>query len=76
VGDKVSQAQPRFGPASAVGRTEGGDNSIVRSLSVRVDGDRGFIIFDGVGDRVNNMPLAREGGEWRVAGVGPIPLQY
>jgi hypothetical protein len=48
----------------------------VRVLSVRVDGDRGFVIFDGVGGKVDNMPMSKEAGAWKVAGVGPIPLQY
>jgi hypothetical protein len=48
----------------------------VRVLSVRVDGEHGFIIFDGVGPKVANMPLVKESGGWRVAAIGPIPLQY
>lgn len=155
VSHKVAQAQPQFGPASAVPHVKGGDNSIqdfgqeasqadraaaarsltayltaisrgdaktacallassatqqvqqsgssaagtgcpalvgriaasmpaqlkgqlrgARVLSVRVSGDHGFIIFDGVGPKVSNMPLVKEGGQWKVAAVGPIPLQY
>jgi hypothetical protein len=51
-----------------------GDLSHPRVLSVRVDGERGFIIFKGPKE-VYNMPLVSESGVWKVAAIGPIPLQ-
>jgi hypothetical protein len=42
-------------------------------LSVRVDGDHGFVIFKS-GKQIYNMPLASESGTWKISAVSPIPL--
>jgi hypothetical protein len=44
----------------------------VRSL--RVKGDRAFVIYTGPGGTVFAMPMAREGGTWKVAGTTGTPL--
>jgi hypothetical protein len=38
----------------------------IHVLSMRVDGDRGFLIFDDGEGRTDEMPLRREGGKWKV----------
>jgi hypothetical protein len=47
----------------------------IQVLSFRVEGDRGFVVYrDGTG-KPYNLPLDREGGEWKVgalAGVGLV----
>lgn len=42
--------------------------------SLRVEGDRSFVIYKGVNDAVLAMPMVSEGGEWRVASLVGTPL--
>lgn len=40
----------------------------------RVEGERGFIIFRGADGQPYFMPMARQGGRWKVAAIAPSPL--
>jgi hypothetical protein len=42
--------------------------------SLRVEGDRGFLLFHGAHKAALFIPMAREGGEWKVAALTPSPL--
>jgi hypothetical protein len=42
--------------------------------SLRVEGDRGFILFHGARDTDYFMPMAREDGRWKVAALAASPL--
>jgi len=42
--------------------------------SLRVEGDRSFVIYTGVKGTVLAMPMANEGGEWKVASLAGTPL--
>ena len=42
--------------------------------SLRVDGDRSFVIYSGVGGTILAMPMADEGGEWKVSSLAGTPL--
>ena len=42
--------------------------------SLRVEGDRSFVIYTGIGGTVMAMPMANEGGEWKVASLAGTPL--
>lgn len=42
--------------------------------SLRTEGDRSFIIYRGLGKAIMAMPMAQEGGEWKVAGLTGTPL--
>jgi len=61
-------------------RQKGGDNSIQEYGaeadvgSLRVEGERSFVIYTGVGGTVLAMPMANEDGEWKVASLSGLPL--
>jgi hypothetical protein len=42
--------------------------------SVRVEGDRAFLLFHGAESTPYFIPMAREGGAWKVAAPAPSPL--
>jgi hypothetical protein len=42
--------------------------------SLRVEGDRSFVIYRGAGGTVLAMPMAEEGGAWKVASLAGTPL--
>lgn len=42
--------------------------------SLRVEGDRSFVIYKGVKGTVLAMPMANEGGKWKVASLAGTPL--
>jgi len=42
--------------------------------SLRVEGDRSFIIYTGVDRTILAMPMTDEGGEWKVASLAGTPL--
>lgn len=42
--------------------------------SLRVEGDRAFVIYRGFGDSVLAIPMSEEGGEWKVASLAGTPL--
>jgi hypothetical protein len=44
----------------------------VRSL--RTEGEQAFVIYTGIGGTVLAMPMANEGGNWKVAGLAGTPL--
>jgi hypothetical protein len=41
---------------------------------VRVEGDRGFVVFHAPGAKLYQMTMVREGGEWKVANLGSSVL--
>lgn len=42
--------------------------------SLRIEGERAFVIFRGPEDEVLAMPMAREDGAWKVAALASTPL--
>jgi len=42
--------------------------------SLRVEGDRSFVIYRGAKGTILAMPMANEGGDWKVAGLAGTPL--
>lgn len=42
--------------------------------SVRLEGDRAFVIYRGVDDTVIAIPMANDGGRWKVAALAGTPL--
>jgi hypothetical protein len=42
--------------------------------SLRTEGDRSFVIYTGIKGTVLAMPMANEGGEWKVASLAGTPL--
>ena len=42
--------------------------------SLRVKGDRGFLIYRGAGAGIYTIAVTREGGAWKVATLGGVPL--
>jgi len=42
--------------------------------SLRVEGDRSFVIYTSVSGTVLAMPMANEDGEWKVASLSGVPL--
>jgi hypothetical protein len=42
--------------------------------SLRVEGERAFVIYTGVDGTTIAMPMANEGGEWKVAALAGAPL--
>jgi len=58
-------------PAAAEVSREQANGEITR---VRLDGDRGFVIFDAPGAKLYEMPMAREDGEWKVGLVAAAVL--
>ncbi len=42
--------------------------------SLRVEGERAFLIYTGAGKTVLAIPMADEGGTWKVAGLAGTPL--
>jgi hypothetical protein len=48
--------------------------TLVRILSLRVQGDRAFAIYDAADGKAYAIPMARESGSWRVAGLAGSPL--
>lgn len=42
--------------------------------ALRAEGDSGFLLYRGAHGEPLFIPVHREGGDWKVAGVGPSPL--
>jgi len=42
--------------------------------SLRVEGDRSFVIYTGTGNTILVMPMANEDGDWKVASLAGTPL--
>jgi hypothetical protein len=42
--------------------------------SLRIEGERAFVIYTGTGGTVLAMPMAHEGGAWKVASLASVPL--
>jgi len=42
--------------------------------SLRIEGDRAFVIYSGPGKTILAMPMANEEGAWKVASLAGTPL--
>jgi hypothetical protein len=42
--------------------------------SLRVEGDRAFVLYRGTGDTILTVPMANEDGSWKVASLAGTPL--
>jgi hypothetical protein len=42
--------------------------------SLRIEGDRAFVIYRGLGDTIIAIPVTNEDGSWKVAGLAGTPL--
>jgi hypothetical protein len=42
--------------------------------SLRTEGDRAFVIYQGIGGTILAMPMANEEGAWKVASLAGTPL--
>jgi len=83
-GGEAAEFKPKphndSGGGSQQFRQKGGDNSIQEYGaeadvgSLRVEGERSFVIYTGVGGTVLAMPMANEDGEWKVASLSGLPL--
>lgn len=43
--------------------------------AVRVEGEQGFVLYKDAADAEYAMPMKSERGQWKVAGVGGLPLK-
>lgn len=43
-------------------------------VSLRIEGDRAFAMFNGTDGKGYFMPMARDGGEWKVASLAAVPF--
>jgi hypothetical protein len=59
------------GPATEEARREA---AIADVGALRVDGDRGFLLYRGADDIPYAIPMAREEGRWKVAALAGVPL--
>jgi hypothetical protein len=57
-----------------LGRTALREGAVADAVSLRVEGERGYLLFHGARKIDYFMPMAREDGTWKVAAVGPSPL--
>lgn len=48
--------------------------AVAEAAALRVEGDRAFLLFQGARGTAYFMPMAREGGTWKVAAVAPSAL--
>lgn len=51
------------------------ESTLVDAGSLRVEGERGFLIYRGAEQAVYAINMAHEGGQWKVGGLAPVPLQ-
>jgi hypothetical protein len=42
--------------------------------SLRIEGERAFVIYRGIADTIIAIPMANEGGSWKVASIAGTPL--
>lgn len=64
-------------PQSEVGGPNGllvKEAKIADVKSVRVEGDRAFILYIGLEKSITAMSMVKEDGEWKVGGLGGVPL--
>ena len=59
-------------PAAKQGMKAEAEKANVGSL--RVEGERSFVIYTGIDGTVLAMPMANEGGDWKVASLAGTPL--
>jgi len=50
------------------------ESTIVDAGSLRVEGDRGFLIYRGAKGAVYAINMAYEGGSWKVGALAGVPL--
>jgi hypothetical protein len=51
------------------------ESTLVDAGSLRVEGERGFLIYRGAEQTAYAINMAHEGGQWKVGGLAPVPLQ-
>lgn len=51
------------------------ESTVVDAGSLRVEGERGFLIYRGAEQTVYAITMAREGEQWKVGSLAPVPLQ-
>lgn len=51
------------------------ESTQVDAGSLRVEGERGFLIYTGAERKAYAINMANEGGEWKVGSLAPVPLQ-
>jgi hypothetical protein len=59
-------------PAAAQSMEEEAAKADVRSL--RIEGERAFVIYTGIDATVLAMPMANEDGDWKVSSLSGVPL--
>jgi hypothetical protein len=59
------------GPATEDARREA---AVADVGAMRVEGDRGYVLYHGAGKTPYAIPMSREGGEWKVAAFAGVPL--
>lgn len=51
------------------------ESTVVDAGSLRVEGERGFLIYRGAEQTVYAITMTHEGGQWQVGSLAPVPLQ-
>jgi hypothetical protein len=51
------------------------ESTMVDAGSLRVEGERGFLIYRGAEETVYAITMAHEGDSWKVGSLAPVPLQ-
>lgn len=51
------------------------ESTVVDAGSLRVEGERGFLIYRGAEETVYAITMAHEGDSWKVGSLAPVPLQ-
>lgn len=59
------------GPGTKAARREA---AIADVGALRVEGDRGFVLYHGAGETPYVMPMKREDGQWKVASLAGLPI--
>jgi len=82
--EQLVEKAPRFegkGCAEIIGALSAGSSPRMRAnpmagdvASLRVERERGFALFKGKDGKGYFMPLARDGDEWKIASLAPVPF--
>jgi hypothetical protein len=51
------------------------ESTVVDAGSLRVEGERGFLIYTGAEQTAYAINMAHEGGQWKVGSLAPVPLR-
>jgi hypothetical protein len=55
-------------------RAERRESTVVDAGSLRIEGERAFLIYYGAGKAVYTIAMIEEGADWKVAALAPVPL--